>query len=244
MICYMCARKRFALMRWLALSILGMWLLGSSSHAQSESISKLRDEGMAAYQAGNYASAKAAFDRAFGIAPLHSLALWSARARVKLGELVEADERYEKLLSTPLPAGAESSEAEARREAAKEREELRHRIPRLRIRVEGVNPAEIEVRVNGALVGDEYLISKKGGPFPKGKALQVNPGTHQILAVALDQRQDTSVAVEEGQTREVSLRFAAASTVRQRKCRDQCRTDCHEDNDCYVACKQRCFIKK
>jgi hypothetical protein len=240
----MYARKRFVLTRWLALTILGIWLVGSSSYAQPESAAKLRDEGMAAYQAGNYSSAKASFDRAFGIAPLHSLGIWSARARVKLGELVQADERYEKLLGTPLPAGAESAEVEARGSAAREREELRHRIPRLRIRVEGVNPAEVEVRIDGALVGDEYLIAKKDGPFRKGKALQVNPGTHQILAVAMDQRQDTSVTVEEGQTRDVSLRFAAASTVRQRKCRDQCRTDCREDNDCYVACKQRCFVKK
>ncbi|MEY4549048.1 MAG: hypothetical protein RL685_5243 [Pseudomonadota bacterium] len=240
----MCARKRFILTRWLALAVLGIWLVGSSSHAQPESVAKLRDEGMAAYHAGHYASAKAAFDRAFVIAPLHSLGIWSARARVKMGELIEADERYEKLLDTPLPAGAELSEGEARGHAAREREELRHRIPRLRIRVEGVNPAEVEVRVDGALVPDEYLIAKKGGPFRNGKALQVNPGTHQILAVALDQRQDTSVTVEEGETKDVSLPFAAASTVRQRKCRDQCRTDCREDNDCYVACKQRCFSKK
>lgn len=240
----MSARKRFGLMRWLALSVLAIWLVGSSSHAQPESVAKLRDEGMAAYQAGNYAAAKASFDRAFGIAPLHSLGLWSARTRTKLGELVEADERYEKLLDTPVPAGAESAEAEARSHAAREREELRHRIPRLRIRVEGVNPAEVEVRLDGVLVADEYLIAKKEGPFRKGKALQVNPGTHQILAVALDQRQDATVMVEEGQTKDVSLRFVAASTVRQRKCRDQCRTDCREDNDCYVACKQRCFTKK
>ena len=85
MICSMYAWKRFILTRWLALFILGFWLVGSSSYAQPESVAKLRDAGMAAYQAGNFASAKAAFDRAFGIAPLHSLGIWSARARVKMG---------------------------------------------------------------------------------------------------------------------------------------------------------------
>ena len=211
--------------------------------AEQVDVAKLRDQGLAAFQAGDYSAAKRAFDQAFGLAPLPSLGVWTARSRAKLGELLEADQRYGKVLDTPLPAGAEAPEGEARQHAAREREELRHRIPHLRIRLEGVNPAEVEVRVDGALVGDEFVVVKKDGPFRHAKALQVNPGTHQILVVAAEQRQDTSVSVKEGETRDVTMRFANASTLRQRKCRDQCRADCRDNNDCYVECKQRCFSK-
>jgi tetratricopeptide (TPR) repeat protein len=198
---------------------------------------------MAAYESGNYAAAKQAFDQAFGLSPLHSLGLWAARARAKLGELVEADERYDKVLKAPLTERAPSAEREAQQHAASEREELRHRIPHLRIKLEGVDPSEVELRLDGALVADEFVIVQKQSPFPHGKALQLNPGTHQILAVSADQRKDVSVTLAEGQTREVNLRFANSGTLKQRKCRDQCRTDCRDDNDCYVACKQRCFSK-
>ena len=35
-----------------------------------------------------------------------------------------------------------------------------------------------------------------------------------------------------------------AAGPRQDKCRDLCRKDCGDNNDCYVECKQRCFSKE
>lgn len=204
-------------------------------------VAKLRETGLVAYQAGNYAGAKTAFDEAFRLSPLHSLGVWSARVRVKLGQWVEADERYEKLLKSPVKQGEAAEERQARDDAAREREELRHRMPRLRIRLDGVESKDVKVQIDGAAVGTAFLSGKKKGPFPNGKALPVNPGSHQILAVSGDQRQELSVSIEEGQTRDVNLHFANPETVRQRKCRDKCRTDCRQDNDCYMDCKQRCF---
>jgi len=237
-------RKGLASLGWLVLLTLAFWLGGAAlSRAADANVSKLRDTGLAAFEAGNYAAAKQAFDQAFGLSPLHSLGLWTARARAKLGELVEADERYEKVLKTPLTDSSPSAEREAQQHAAGEREELRHRIPHLRIKLEGVDPSEVEVRLDGVLVADEFVIVQKQSPFPHGKALQVNPGSHQVVAVSADQRKDVSVTLAEGQTREVSLRFANSGTLKQRKCRDQCRSDCRDDNECYVACKQRCFSK-
>lgn len=237
-------RKGLVPLRWLVLVTLVLWLGGASlSSAGDADVAKLRNAGMAAFEAGNYAAAKQAFDQAFGLSPLHSLGLWTARSRAKLGELVEADQRYEKVLKTPLTESAPSAEREAQQHAAGEREELRHRIPRLRIKLEGVDPSEVEVRLDGVLVADEFVIVQKHSPFPHGKALQVNPGSHQIVAVSADQRKDLSVTLAEQQTREVSLRFANSGTLKQRKCRDQCRVDCGENNECYVACKQRCFSK-
>jgi tetratricopeptide (TPR) repeat protein len=229
--------------RWLLLLPLLFVLSGVRfSSAEEPDVAKLRDEGMTAYQLGNYKKAEQAFDRAYAIAPLHSLGIWSARSRVKLGQWLEADERFDELIKKPVPAGARE-ESMARDAAAHERDELRKRMPHLRFRVEGAKASELEVRVDGVLVPDEFLVGKKDGPFRHAKAFQVNPGSHQILAVSVDQRLDQSVEVNEGETRDVNLRFANSGTLRQRKCRDQCRTDCHDDNDCYVNCKERCFSK-
>jgi tetratricopeptide (TPR) repeat protein len=206
-------------------------------------VEKLRETGMAAYQAGDYASAKKAFDDAYSRSPLSSLGVWSARARVKLGELVEADERYDRLLKA-APRRGEPSEDQARNQAAKEREELRHRIPRLRIRVEGVQAADVAVSIDGVAVGEEFLLAKKAGPFPHGKSLEVNPGDHRIMGVSGDQSRELSVSLSEGQTRDVNLRFANPDTIRQRKCSDRCRSDCGDSNKCYVECKHRCFTDK
>lgn len=207
-------------------------------------VTKLRDSGMAAYDAGKYAEAKQAFDEAFRLSPLHSLGVWSARARVKLGEWVEADAQYERLQKTPVTRGDGATEEQARQQAVREREELRHRIPRLRIRLEGVEPSAVDVSIDGAPVSDEFLFAKNTGLFPRGKSLEVNPGQHMILGVSGDQRRELPVTLGEGQTREVTLRFVNPDTVRQRKCAEACRADCDGNNKCYVECKHRCFTKK
>jgi tetratricopeptide (TPR) repeat protein len=225
------------------LGVLLLGLGGLRSAAADAGISKLRDTGMAAYQAGDYASAKQAFDDAYRLSPLHSLGVWSARARVKLGEWVEADQRYELLLKSPPSKAEGTGEQQAREQAAREREELRQRIPRVRIRLEGVDASEVDVSLDGAAVPEQFLQVKKTGPFRHGKSLEANPGEHHIVGVAGEQRRELSITLEEGQTRDVRLRFVNPSTLRQRKCADQCRVDCGDSNKCYIDCKHRCFTK-
>jgi tetratricopeptide (TPR) repeat protein len=229
---------------WIGLGVLVLGLSGLPLAAADAGISKLREAGMAAYQAGDYASAKKAFDDAFRLSPLHSLGLWTARARVKLGEWVEADQRYELLLKSPPGKAESSAEGQAREQAAREREELRQRIPRLRIRLVGVEASEVDVSLDGAAVPEEFLQVKKTGPFRHGKSLEANPGEHRIVGVAGEQRRELSVTLEEGQSRDVTLRFVNPSTLRQRKCAEQCRVDCGDSNKCYIDCKHRCFTKK
>lgn len=204
-------------------------------------VNKLRETGMAAYQSGDYAAAKRAFDEAYRLSPLHSLGLWAARARVKLNEWVEADERLEVLVATPISGGDASREKEALEQAMREHDELRRRMPRVRIRIDGADGEDVKVQINGESIPKDFFMVKKSGPFSKGKALRINPGTHQIVAITGEQRKEVSVSVTEGQTKDVSLRFVAAHTIRQRNCRDKCRKDCGENNDCYMECKERCF---
>lgn len=208
-------------------------------------VGKLRAAGLAAYNSGDFVRAKKAFDEAFRISPLHSLGVWGARTRVKLGEWVEADERYERVAKAPISDGERSTEEEARQQAVREREELRHRMPRLRIRLEGVDAEAVEVAIDGVPVAGEFLIVKKKekGIFPHGKSLVVNPGDHRIVGVTGEQRKELAVSVTEGQTLDVNLRFINPDTLRQRKCADKCKADC-STNKCYVDCKHRCFTER
>lgn len=231
-------------------ALLGVGLLAASlgvlpAAGADDGVGKLRAAGIAAYNAGDYGEAKKAFDEAYRRVPLHSLGVWAARTRVKLGEWVEADERYERLTKAPITQGARNAEEEARQQAVREREELRHRLPRLRIRVEGAGAADVEVALDGAPVGSEYLLVKKKdkGIFPNGKSLVVNPGDHHIVGVIGEQRKEVSVSLTEGQTRDVNLRFINPDTIRQRKCADKCKDDCDGNNKCYVDCKHRCFTE-
>jgi tetratricopeptide (TPR) repeat protein len=218
---------------------------GPGEAAADDGVGKLRSRGVAAYNAGEYTEAKKAFDEAFRIAPLHSVGVWAARSRVKLGEWVEADEQYERLAKAPVSQGERAAEEGARQQAVREREELRHRLPRLRIRLEGVDTDEVEVAIDGVPVGEEFLLArKKKGIFPNGKALMVNPGDHVVVGVSGEQRKAVSVSINEGQTRDVSLRFINPDTLRQRKCADKCKDDCSGNNKCYVDCKHRCFTER
>jgi tetratricopeptide (TPR) repeat protein len=232
-------------------ALLGVVLLAGASGAfgasAADGVEQLRATGLAAYKAGDYAEAKKAFDEAFQLSPLHSLGVWAARTRVKLGEWVEADERYERLGKAPVTKGERSAEEEARQQALREREELRHRLPRLRIRLEGVGEGDVEVALDGVPVADEYLAvkakTKEKGIFPHGKSLVVNPGDHHIVGVSGEQRKELAVNVTEGQTRDINLRFINPDTLRQRKCSDKCKDDCTGNNRCYVDCKHRCFTE-
>jgi tetratricopeptide (TPR) repeat protein len=233
------------------IAVLGATLAGPvapgepGAWAAEDSFGKLRAAGMKAYNAGDYAEAKKAFDEAFKLSPLHSVGLWAARSRVKLGEWVEADEQLERIAKAPIQHGDRSAEEEARQQAVREREQLRHRLPRLRIRLEGVGVDEVEVAIDGVPVASDFLLVQKKEKeqqsiFRNGKSLVVNPGDHRIVGISGEQRKEVSISVNEGQTRDVNLRFINPDTIRQRKCADKCKADC-SSNRCYVDCKHKCF---
>ena len=223
---------------------------GPDAWAAEDGAGQLRAQGMKAYNAGDYMEAKKAFDQAFKLMPLHSVGLWAARSRVKLGEWVEADEQFERIAKAPIQRGDRGAEEEARQQAVREREELRHRLPRLRIRLEGVGVDEVEVAIDGVPVASDFLLVKKAEKekeqsiFRNGKSLVVNPGDHRIVGVSGEQRKEVSISLNEGQTRDVNLRFINPDTIRQRKCADKCKTDCSGNNKCYVDCKHRCFTER
>lgn len=157
---------------------------------------KLGTEGVKAYQAGDYDKASEKLERAFSLLEAPSLGLWSARALEKKGQLVKAAERYLKTTRLPVEAGGEAAvQEQAKADAAAEREALLPRIPELVIEIEGADPSEVDVTINGAPVKTALI----------GTARPTDPGVAEIVARRGSDEVRQRIDLEEGQSRSVTL---------------------------------------
>lgn len=157
---------------------------------------KLGTEGVKAYQAGDYDKASEKLERAFSLLEAPSLGLWSARALEKKGQLVKAAERYLKTTRLPVEAGGEAAvQEQAKADAATEREALLPRIPELVVEIEGADPSEVEVTINGAPIKTALI----------GTARPTDPGAAEIVARRGSDEVRQRIDLEEGQSRSVTL---------------------------------------
>ena len=234
--------SRIAPVRMLFVCLL--WVSVGLTQTPLEQAREIRKSGIEAYTAGDYTKAKSLFDSAGALAPSATALLWSARARAKLKLFLEALEFYEWAAEPGVTKEDPSLERESRDAARLERETLDRRIPRLRIYLDSTSePDEVEVTVDGKRVSKSLLKRDENGPFRRGRALKLNPGRHQVLAIKGESRREVSVSLTEGQKREVRLRFPNPKTVEQRKCRDGCEKKCGGKNQCYLECKRHCFTR-
>jgi predicted deacylase len=93
-------------------------------------------DGVKAYQSGDYPVANEKLDKAYRVLKVPSLGLWSARALVKVGRLVEASERYAEVSRLPTSGGDETVQKQAQVDARAELEALAPRVPSLNMRFE------------------------------------------------------------------------------------------------------------
>jgi hypothetical protein len=181
-----------------------IWASATPARAEEDAATraaarKLAEDGVAALQAGDSAKAVEKLDKAFRTLRVPSIALWSGRALLKLGQLVEAAERL--LEATRLPVSGDAAvQEQAKTDAAKELEQLRPRIPNLVIRVEG--GAEVTVSLDGKGVPASLL----------GEDRPINPGAHQLIAQRGNDQRAADISIAEGERKEVTLRFEAAAT--------------------------------
>lgn len=165
---------------------------------------KLGTEGVKAYQAGDYDLASEKLERAFSLLEAPSLGLWSARALEKKGQLVKAAERYLKTTRLPVEAGGEANvQEQAKADAATEREALLPRIPELVIEIEGAEPSEVEVTINGAPVKAALI----------GTARPTDPGPAEIVARSGSNEVRQRIDLEEGQSRTVTLNLETGQAI-------------------------------
>jgi hypothetical protein len=160
---------------------------------------RLAQDGVASYSAGEYAQATDQLERAYVVLRVPSIALWSARALAKSGHLVEADERYLEATRLSFTAGDESIQKKAQSDARAEADALTPRIPTVKIELVGSTPAEVELRVDGALVPSSLIRE----PRP------VNPGAHTVQGKRGAELVSATVNVDEGGRAQATLRFTA-----------------------------------
>jgi hypothetical protein len=159
--------------------------------------------GVEAYQANDFALATDKLEKAYVILRVPSLGLWSGRALVKVGKLVEAADRFLEVTSLQVPTGEYAVQKQAQADAAKELEALRPRIPLLKVAIEGASPAECTVTIDGQPVSSAML----------GEGRLVNPGAHIVEGRRGGEVVRAEVTASEGERPTATLTFGAATAA-------------------------------
>lgn len=162
---------------------------------------QLGADGIDAYQANDFVEASRKLERAYHLYAVPTLALWSARARMRLGRWVEAAERYRETARLPGDVGNSAAQRKAKEDAAEELRALVPRIPNLIIDVRDSNPTDVQLSFDGSAY-PTWLI---------GVARPTNPGTHTLVAVQGSSRVELSVHLVEGENQTVPVSFHAPS---------------------------------
>ncbi|MEZ4437446.1 MAG: hypothetical protein R3B72_00025 [Polyangiaceae bacterium] len=169
--------------------------------AVKETARQLFVAGDAAFQAGNYEEALKNFAAADEYMGLPTTGLERARTLAKLGRLLEATDRLQKITrGTPAPDENEVQRT-ARREAETLLEEVRPIIPSLKVVVRGVRPG-----VDVQLVVDGIEVPPSAQAFPH----RVDPGHHDVsVAAAGYQTEKASADLDEGDNQEIVIDMRA-----------------------------------
>lgn len=159
---------------------------------------ELAYEGVEAYQAGNYEKAAERLERAYDVLRLPSVALWSARALEKRGQLLEASERYLQATRLSFDEAADPKiQMDAQNEAVQARAALRERIPQVIVEIQGAPPEEVEVTIDGIRVARALY----------GAGRPSNPGEIEVVATWGKRRLKETVTVAEGEEKQINLSF-------------------------------------
>lgn len=129
-------------------------------------------------------------------APTHLYLI--AQAYKAMGKLVLAKKHYKLVADEPLANYAPEAFLEAQRDAKSELAALLPRIPGLRISVNGVDAADVRVRVDGEEAADW-----------KSAPVDVEPGEHLVQATSSLGEKTETVRVNEGQTIDVAFAWDA-----------------------------------
>jgi hypothetical protein len=187
--------------------IFGLLLFASEAAAQGvddasrAAARQLGYSGVEAYQAGDYAPANDKLDKAYRTLQLPTLGLWSARAMVMLGKLVEGSERYREVQRlNNASEGDAAVQRKAQADAAAELQTLLPRVPALVVQVQGARAAEVSLTIDGVAVASSLI----GEPRP------VNPGPHAIEGARGTERATAQATLHEGERKTVTLSFSSA----------------------------------
>jgi hypothetical protein len=196
-------QRRVCALALLALT-LGGPLAPGVSHAQGSSTASAREvakQGIEAFEAGDYRVAVEKLGAAFEVVRVPTVGLFRARALVKLGRLVEASEQYRDAAQLENPQGDRVTQKNAQEAAAREREELLPRIPKLTVQVKGASSRDVTFQVDGRAVPGALL----------GAGHLVDPGEVTVSGTLGEETRTARVSVREGQSESVILEFTGVT---------------------------------
>jgi hypothetical protein len=188
--------------RFGALLACSLFLCVASAHAEEDAETRtaardLATQGGQAFDAGKYAEASDFFRRAHELVQAPSIALMQARSLAKLGQLLAAMDIYEQTARLKLAEDAPEAYVTAVQTARLEIEEVRTRLPRLKL------------TVFGTVTGDGAQVTIDGKPTPAallGVERPVDPGVHHFaVRVSGQTRAAADLTVLEGQSYRVEL---------------------------------------
>jgi hypothetical protein len=190
------------------------WVLATAmvwsgtAHATDDSAKgaarELANEAKSDFDAGKFEEAGSKFQRAYEIAKVPTLAVWSARALLKRGKMVAASELYRQAaLLAPNDLWVGNTQQEAQADAEKELAELQPRIPKLRIRIEGATANDVEVTVDGTRISTALF----------GIDLPTDPSRRHVVGKRGSEVVEQTVDLAEGERKESVLRFNTVAPV-------------------------------
>jgi hypothetical protein len=179
-----------------------LYLCVASAHAEEDAENRtaardLATQGAQAFEAGQYADASDFFRRAHELVAAPSIALMQARSLAKIGRLLEAVDVYEQTARFKLADDAPEAYVTAVHTALTEVDEVRARLPRLKLTVVGASSTDApQVTID----------DKPTSAALVGVARPVDPGLHKVaVRVSGQVRAARELNLNEGQSYQVDL---------------------------------------
>lgn len=153
--------------------------------------------GVEAYAVNDFQTASAKLDESFRLASVPTLGLWSARALVKLGKWVEAENRYRLVSELEVSPSDSAVQRTAQDEAASERTELLLRIPSVVLDLDSGVADQVTFTLDGVLVQRGDI----------GQRRPIDPGRHVYAGQRGSVREEVIFKISEGEHKQISLVF-------------------------------------
>ena len=164
------------------------------TYEQKVEAAKLADEGLALFQASDFAGAVVKFEAAGRIVLAPTILLQHGRALERLGRWVEAIAKYRAVAEAEIKVTTPWQQRSAKAEGARELERLGPRLPKIRIVVTPPGPPPT-LEVDG-----------REGDIPLAGELPLDPGDHVLEARRADGSDARrSVAAEADRTTTIEL---------------------------------------
>lgn len=164
-------------------------------------------QGLKAFEQGQSTEALDKFSRAYNVVKLPSLAVYMARAHVKLGHFMMAAALYAEASQLPDGLGDHDVQQAAREGALREREALLARMPRLVVQTPGIPIQSVVIQVDGSPVPSTAV----------AEGWLLDPGPHRVTAFVGNQKLERDALVSEGLVATVVIQFQTEPAPNTRK---------------------------